>query len=945
MAERVVKVRLTAEVNSYLSNMDAVAKKTRDGRTEAQQLAKTLEAQKKAFEVTGRAMLVAGGVVAAGLVLATKRAADFDAAMSDVQAATHESAANMRLLREAALEAGASTVFSAQESAGAIEELAKAGLSTNSIIRGGLTGALDLAAAGNMAVADAAGVASTTLQQFNLSGDKASHVADVLAAGAGKAMGDVSDLSMALGQSGTVAAQFGLSLEETTGSLAAFASNGLLGSDAGTSFRAMLLRLANPTGEAAAKMEELGIQAYDAQGNFIGMTGLAGQLEKGLAGLTQEQRNAALAIIFGQDAIRSANILYEEGARGIEEWTRKVDDAGYAAETAEKRLDNLNGDLEKLSGAFDSALISLGESGQGPLRAVVQGITGVVDGFNELPDGAQTAVYWIGAVGSAATLAGGTALLAVPKIAAYKVAMGELGDGAQSAARGLGRVAAVGGGALAGLAVGMGVLEGLKAALAAIGPSAEEVSNQIKTAADAVEVLEGAQKKVDLFGNTSTKLAAAQIRDLGAALDDFEAGGGRNPVFANLMVNLEALGGELAKIAETDLPAAQRQFRMLAESGDLTEKQQGALLDRMGPFKDELSKQATEADRAATAQSLLKDAMGESTPEVESAADAYRENADQVNGLRDALRELTDQMNAQNSLEQQAIQANADWIAGLAELTTQVQENGASLDQTTAAGSANAAMLAGLASDAQAAAQAQFEVDQTTLGAEEASRRHSESLAAQRAKFEEAAIAAGFNAEEVRKLAEKIFSVPTERHTKMLVDTSEQYKLDNFRAALNRIPNYKGVTVDTIIGNPSMGGGALPGGFHGGIAEFYARGGLRDLVPLSKIASFVGPNTWRVIGDRATHDEAFIPLDGSPRSWRILTEANRRMPGSPPQYMAQGGFVQPQYARQAPFYQADLHRAGTADSGPRAVVNLVNPVVRDLQQDAWEAAQIIGGVI
>src|SRR4029079_7230432 len=94
---------------------------------------------------------------------------------------------------------------------------------------------------------------------------RASHV---LAPGARKAQGDVTDMATALKQSGLVASQFGLSIEETAGSLTARAAAGPRRADAGTSFRPMLLRMANPSGEAAAKMDELGIAAYDAQGNF-----------------------------------------------------------------------------------------------------------------------------------------------------------------------------------------------------------------------------------------------------------------------------------------------------------------------------------------------------------------------------------------------------------------------------------------------------------------------------------------------------------------------------------------------------------------------------------------------------------------------------------------------------------------------------------------------------
>ena len=170
----------------------------------------------------------------------------------------------MDLLREASIEAGKRTVFSATEAAGAVEELAKAGIATADILAGGLNGALDLAAAGGLDVAEAAGIAAIALKQFNLAGDQMPHVADLMAAGAGKAMGSVSDLGMALRQAGQVANMTGLTIEETTAGLSAFASAGLLGSDAGTSFKAMLQRLTPQSAEAQGKMDELGISAYDA---------------------------------------------------------------------------------------------------------------------------------------------------------------------------------------------------------------------------------------------------------------------------------------------------------------------------------------------------------------------------------------------------------------------------------------------------------------------------------------------------------------------------------------------------------------------------------------------------------------------------------------------------------------------------------------------------------
>jgi len=365
--------------------------------------------------------------------LAVKSFAEFDASMSRVQAATHASAGEMGALRAAALDAGKRTAFSATEAAGAIENLAKAGVSTKEILGGALNGALDLAAAGELEVADAAEIAATAMTQFKLSGKDVPHIADLLAAGAGKAQGEVSDLAMALKQGGLVAGQAGLSIEETTGTLAAFASAGLLGSDAGTSLKTMLLQLMNPSKEAAGLMSELGITAYDSSGGFVSMTDLAQQLKVRLGNLTEEQRNSALATIFGSDAIRAAAVLYNQGGEGIQSWTNKVNDAGFAMETAAIKTDNLKGDVEKLGGSLETALIEGGEGANTFARDVVQSLTAVIDQFSELPNGAQSAVLMGTIVLGATGLVTAGSIKAVTALADFRTALIGLGAAGRAA--------------------------------------------------------------------------------------------------------------------------------------------------------------------------------------------------------------------------------------------------------------------------------------------------------------------------------------------------------------------------------------------------------------------------------------------------------------------------------------------------------------------------------
>lgn len=377
-----IVIRLMADTASYEAAM------TRAGST-----ARTVAS---GMENTGRkSALIASGMTAAGLavaafgVAAVKMAADFDQQMSTVQANTGATSAQMDQLRAAAIEAGASTVYSASDSADAINDLGKAGMSVTDILTGGLTGALNLAASDSMAVGDAAEYMANALSMFHLKGSQASQVADTLAAGAGKAVGNVSDFGEALNNCGAQANSFGMNVQETTGVLALFAQNGTIGAEAGTQLNSMLMKLAAPSAEASNTMKELGISAYDAQHHFVGMANFAGQLQKAEKNLTDEQRNQANATIFGSYAIKAANYLYEAGESGVNKWTKAVSESGYAAEQAAAKNNNLKGDLENLSGSMESLMISVGEGAQGPLRKMVQGLDTLVDAFAGLPSGAQ----------------------------------------------------------------------------------------------------------------------------------------------------------------------------------------------------------------------------------------------------------------------------------------------------------------------------------------------------------------------------------------------------------------------------------------------------------------------------------------------------------------------------------------------------------------------------
>ena len=329
----------------------------------------------------------AAGVTAVAIggigLAAVKTSTDFNAAMSGVGAVANASAAELESLRDAALKAGADTVFSASEAATAQAELVKAGVSVSDTLGGALTGSLSLAAAGQLELADAATISAQAMNIFGLGGADVSHIADVLAAGANKSAADVGQLGDALRQGGLVAKQTGLSMEETVGVLSLFADNALIGSDAGTSLKTMLQRLVPQSDEAAEAMKNLGLQFFDAEGAFVGIDEVAAQLQASLAGLSDEQRQNALTTLFGSDAVRGASILMEGGKAAVDEYTAAVNDMGAAQRMAAAQTDNLKGDIEAFSGAVETSLINLGDLSDSALREITQAGTGMVNVFNE----------------------------------------------------------------------------------------------------------------------------------------------------------------------------------------------------------------------------------------------------------------------------------------------------------------------------------------------------------------------------------------------------------------------------------------------------------------------------------------------------------------------------------------------------------------------------------
>lgn len=361
------------------------------------------------IEALGSSLTSVGTSLTTGLTLpivgigtaSVSAAASFEEAMSEVQALTGATGSEFDALSEQAQELGASTRYSATEASNAMSELASAGFTTSEIMSA-MPGLLDLAASGNVDLATAAGIASSTLRGFGLEASETAHVSDVLAEAAARTNAGITDTGEAMKYIAPVASAMGISIEEVTAAIGLLSNAGIQGGQAGTVLRSALSRLASPSAEAAELMGQLGFNAYDAQGKMLPLKDIIGNLETATAGLTDEQKQNAIVTIFGQEAMSGMLALTAAGPAQLEELTNSLENCdGSASKMAKTMQNNLKGKVTELKSALEGAGIAIGEKLIPALTNGVKKITEVVSAFNNLDEGTQKSIVKFGLVAAA----------------------------------------------------------------------------------------------------------------------------------------------------------------------------------------------------------------------------------------------------------------------------------------------------------------------------------------------------------------------------------------------------------------------------------------------------------------------------------------------------------------------------------------------------------------
>lgn len=295
----------------------------------------------------------------APIAIASKKgldaAADFDMLLKQIEIFGNVAPGQLDTVRQFALKMGADTKFSSADAAAALLELLKAGQSVQDAMQT-LPHVLSLAATGNLSLASSSGIVSSALAIFKLNAGDAARVSNALARAANASRADVGDLGMALTNVGPVAAQFGMSVEDVSAVLGVFANNGIMGAEAGTQLKSMLLNMSRSTDDTKAAWKALNTSLYDSNGNVRNLNDVIKDLDAALDKMPVQQQNKLMHDLGGSYGIVGLNALRAAG--GIDTMLGAMQAAPDAMKVADSFMGTFRGKVESLTGSIETLMIS-----------------------------------------------------------------------------------------------------------------------------------------------------------------------------------------------------------------------------------------------------------------------------------------------------------------------------------------------------------------------------------------------------------------------------------------------------------------------------------------------------------------------------------------------------------------------------------------------------------
>ena len=340
----------------------------------------------KAADVVGKftsTVATSVATVSAGIgtigTAAARVGMDFEAAMSKVSSISGATGNDLQSLTNKAKEMGATTKFSATESAEAFQYMAMAGWDTKSMLDG-IDGIMNLSAADGLDLATTLDIVTDALTAFGLSAKDSTHFADVLATASSSANTNVSLLGESFKYVAPLAGSMNYSIEDVSLALGLMANASVKGSMAGTSLKTALSNLASPTKSMASEMSKLGISMTDSNGNALGLRDIIIQLREKFGKLSETEKAATASTLFGKEAMSGMLAIINASDADFNKLTDNISNAdGAAKQMADTLNDNLKGDITIAKSALEGFGITIYETLDTDLRGAVQLGTKYID--------------------------------------------------------------------------------------------------------------------------------------------------------------------------------------------------------------------------------------------------------------------------------------------------------------------------------------------------------------------------------------------------------------------------------------------------------------------------------------------------------------------------------------------------------------------------------------
>lgn len=331
-----------------------------------------------AAKIAGKAVLGIAAAMGAIGAASVKAGASFDAQMSTVQSISGAAGNEFEALKEKAKEMGATTSFSATESAQALEYMAMAGWDTQQMTDG-LAGVMNLAAASGESLATTSDIVTDAMTAFGMKAEESEYFSDVLAKTASSANTNVSMMGETFKYVAPLAGAMGYNIEDMSVAIGLMANSGIKGSQAGTSLRGVITNLASPSKEVADTMKALGISLTDSDGNMKTFRDTLGNLRESFSELDETQRTAYASTIAGKNGMSGLLAMINSSDDDFEKLTKEIENcSGAAKEMADVRLDNLQGDITLFKSALEGAEVAISDQLSPVLRDFVQEATEMI---------------------------------------------------------------------------------------------------------------------------------------------------------------------------------------------------------------------------------------------------------------------------------------------------------------------------------------------------------------------------------------------------------------------------------------------------------------------------------------------------------------------------------------------------------------------------------------